>query len=73
MIRPGTLAVWQQPTPTEVRELLKSQGWTGSEAGQIAGVTSRTVRRWTGGDLAIPYACWRSLVDAAEGLPSPAE
>lgn len=66
MIRPETLqrfgAGWETPTPDDVRELLRSQGWTGSVAANIAGVHSRTVRKWTGGEREIPYAAWRLLV-----------
>lgn len=55
---------WQQPTPGEVRELLSSQGWTGSQAAKIAGVATRTVRHWVApieqnGARPIPYAAWR--------------
>lgn len=69
-LRPATLARYdsghyQPPTAADVRKLLASQRWTGSQAGEIAGVDSRTVRRWTGGDFQIPYAAWRLLLQDA--------
>lgn len=55
-------AGFEPPTPDEIREFLKSHDLSGSEAGEIVGVDPRTIRRWTGGDRAIPYAAWRLLI-----------
>lgn len=65
MIRPETLTAWARPTPDEVRELLRSQGWTGAAAAEVAGVNPRTVRKWVGGESPISYDCWRSLIERA--------
>ena len=57
---------WEQPTPDEVREVLRLANLSGSEAARYVGITEgRTIRRWTGGDSAIPYACWALLCHAA--------
>lgn len=60
---------WQQPTPDEVREILKQintpQGLKGSEAAILLGVGGRQIRRWTGGDAPIPFAAWAILADMA--------
>lgn len=69
-LRPELLArydsgQYQPPTAADVRALLTEQGWSASQAGLIAGVDSRTVRRWVGGDYQIPYAAWRSLAQEA--------
>jgi hypothetical protein len=50
-----------QATPNQVREVLRLSGLTGSAAGVLVGVNSRTVRKWSGGETAIPYAAWRLL------------
>jgi transcriptional regulator with XRE-family HTH domain len=44
------------PTGAEARALLKALGLTGAAAGNLVGVDSRTVRRWTGGERAMPFA-----------------
>jgi DNA-binding transcriptional regulator YiaG len=64
-IRPCTLTSWTRPTAGEIRELLRSQGWTGSVAAQVAGVNPRTVRKWTGGESLISYDSWRLLIEEA--------
>lgn len=57
---------WQQPTPAEVRTVLKLAGLTGSETARLVGISDgRTVRRWTGGDAPIPFAAWALLCEAA--------
>ncbi len=53
---------YQVPSSDDIRALLKSQSWTGARAAVIAGVDSRTVRRWTGAESPIPYSCWRLLL-----------
>lgn len=69
-IRPETLrkygAGWEQPTPAEVRAVIKLAGLTGAEAAQLVGLSdSRTVRRWTGGQSDIPFAAWAILCEVA--------
>jgi len=56
---------WVKPSPDDVRVVLKVGGWTGSQAAEIVKVTSRTVRKWTGGDQNIPFAAWCLLVERA--------
>lgn len=62
--------LWLQPTPEEVRELIRMTGLTGGDVAALLGLTpqsnksgrgSRTVRRWTAGDAQIPYAAWALL------------
>lgn len=47
--------------PDEIRDLLKRGHLTGSAAARIAGVNPRTLRRWIGGDSAIPYSAFRLI------------
>lgn len=49
--------------PSELRDLLKRGHLTGSAAAKIACVNPRTLRRWIGGDSAIPYSAFR-LIEA---------
>lgn len=44
------------PTGAEARALLRALGLTGAAAGNLVGVDSRTVRRWTGGERPMPFA-----------------
>lgn len=63
-IRPSCLTSfehWEQPTTNEIRSVIKIANLTGSQVGNLVGVQSRAVRRWTGGDAAIPYAAWAIL------------
>jgi hypothetical protein len=46
--------LYTQPSPEEIRTLLKKYELTGSRAGQLVGVGSRAVRRWTGGERPMP-------------------
>ena len=49
---------YQAPEPDELRETFKP--YTGSQVAQMLGLSdSRSVRRWIGGDVQIPYAAWR--------------
>ena len=50
------------PSVPDIRALIQRQGWTGRQAGSVAGVDSRTVRRWTGGGGQISYSSWRLLL-----------
>lgn len=58
---------WEPPTPNEIKLILSKAGnLTGRDAGDLVGVTPRTVRRWIGEpDKPIPYACWAILVEKA--------
>lgn len=56
------------PRPEEIREALRLGGFSGTQAAVFLGVSStekkgsRTVRKWTGGEAAIPYSAWRLLL-----------
>lgn len=55
---------WRQPTGSEIREVMKMAGFTGSEAAKQLGLGAkgdRTVRRWIGEETKIPYAAWALL------------
>lgn len=65
---------WHKPTPEEIRELIRLTGLNGAEVADLLGLTpqsnksgggSRTVRRWTAGDVPIPYAAWAILAHVA--------
>lgn len=65
---------WQKPTPEEIREVIQLTGLNGAEVAELLGLTpqgnksgggSRTVRRWTAGDVPIPYAAWAILAHVA--------
>ena len=58
----------------EIRELIRLTGLNGAEVAALLGLTpqgnksgggSRTVRRWTAGDVPIPYAAWAILAHVA--------
>lgn len=51
------------PSPNGIRTAIKARGLTGSATAQLCKVNPRTVRRWTGGDIPIPYAAWRLILD----------
>ncbi len=53
---------YEPPTPEEVREAIRRAGYTGAQVGALLGVTGRTVRKWVGGERAIPYSAWRLLL-----------
>ena len=55
------LMEYRSPTPTELRLLLSRNGLSGSAAGRLLGVNSRTVRKWTGGTSEMPWAAWALL------------
>lgn len=52
---------WQHD-PVRLRDFLRERGLTGAEAGGLIGVDGRTIRRWTGGERAMPYSAWYCLV-----------
>ncbi len=73
-IRPETLLEFSDPqyldpSPTELRTLLSRANLTGAKAGDLVGVNGRTIRKWTGGERAIPYAAWRLLLKETGEVP----
>ncbi len=70
-IRPECLAAaqsWTPPTGDEIKAVLALAGLSGTDAAALLGLGlggGRTVRRWTGGETAIPYAAWALLCHAA--------
>jgi hypothetical protein len=49
---------YESPEADEIRETFKP--YTGSQIANMLGLSdSRSVRRWIGGDVQIPYAAWR--------------
>lgn len=61
---------WAQASPEEVKEIIRLAGFNGAEVAAYLGLApqsaasgggSRTVRRWTAGDVKIPYAAWALL------------
>lgn len=58
------------PRYYDVRKVLRLASLTGSTAGDLVGVSGRTVRKWTARDTrerdpdrsVIPYAAWRLLL-----------
>ncbi|MDN7880080.1 transcriptional regulator [Burkholderia aenigmatica] len=69
-IRPASLRRfaddWEVPDSNAIRAVLKLAKLTGGEAARRVGIhDSRTVRRWTGGETAIPYAAWALLCEIA--------
>ena len=53
---------YQDPTGDEVREALRRAGLTGAAAGELLGVSGRTIRKWIGEERKIPYSAWRLLL-----------
>ncbi len=69
-LTPATLlsassGLWQQPSGADVRIVLSMANLSGSDAGALVNVNSRTIRKWTGDDQKIPFAAWALLVDRA--------
>ena len=68
-IRPECLraayANWTPPRGPEVREVIRQLGMTGSQVGDLLGLSSkgggRQVRRWISEESPIPYAAWALL------------
>lgn len=55
-------ALWVTPTSDEIRQAMKLANLTGSQLAALVGIkNSRTIRRWTGGEIEIPYAAWAIL------------
>ncbi|MEX2444520.1 MAG: hypothetical protein WD492_13005 [Alkalispirochaeta sp.] len=51
----------ESPTVEEIQEFLKRHELTGAAAGQLLGVDSQTIRKWTGGERPMPAASWTLL------------
>ncbi len=49
------------PTGSDLRALLQRGKLTGSASARIAGVNARTLRRWIGGESAVPYSAYRVI------------
>ncbi|MFN7097006.1 MAG: helix-turn-helix domain-containing protein [Gammaproteobacteria bacterium] len=66
IISPATLLSfeqgWQAPTAEEVRAVTHMTNLTGKQIADLIGVTSRTIRRYIGGEKPIHYAEWRLLL-----------
>lgn len=62
-------ATTYQHSPDRLRAFLSANELTGSEAGALIDVNSRTMRRWTGGQSAMPYSAWYALHHIVTGQP----
>lgn len=51
-------ANWIAPSGEEIRIALAKAGWSGVEFARRINANDRTVRRWIGNELDIPYAAW---------------
>jgi len=57
---------WIPPTGEEIKEAIKLSGLSGEQLRKKLGIeSSRTMRRWIGQDLVIPYTAWAILCDLA--------
>lgn len=64
---------YRRPSIIEIKQLIRIMGLTGSQVAALVGVnSSRTVRKWTGGEREIPYSAWRLLLIYA-GIAIPTE
>ncbi len=55
--------MYEVPNGAEFREYLTKHGFSAAQAGEIIGVTSRTLRRWTASETAanrvpLPWSAW---------------
>ena len=60
-IRPECLqnaSTWMPPGSHEIRLALNMAGWSGVEFSKRIATNDRTVRRWLGDEMKIPYAAW---------------
>src|SRR5687767_7938778 len=66
---------YRAPTKDEFRTVTQTLGLTGSETARLLGLEhARTVRKWIGGETAIPYSAWRLLlIHAGLALEDPDE
>ena len=49
---------WTIPNGDEIKEALREARLSAEAFSQIIGVEGRSVRRWTGNEVDIPYASW---------------
>ena len=56
------------PTPEELRALCRRWGLTGSDVAELVNVSPRTFRKWLGGERAISFAAFYTLVSRACGV-----
>jgi len=56
------------PNADEFRTFLSKHSLTGTDAGNLVGLNSRQIRRYTGGDAKVPYAVWYTLNMKLEGV-----
>jgi len=56
---------WVKPCGDDVRIVLKMAGLTGSSAGALLDVSSRTIRKWTSDAQEIKFAAWCLLCERA--------
>ncbi len=67
---PSLHKYYKDPTPAEIRQLIKLMGWKGAQVASLTGTGPRTVRRWQSppnlpGYRKIPYSSWRLLLGYA--------
>lgn len=60
--------VYVAPEANEFRHLLSVWKLTGAAAGELAGVSGRQIRRYTGGEQRLPYAVLFTLAMKNEGV-----
>ena len=53
---------YAHPQSADIKSALAAGRLTGAGAGQLLGVNSRTIRKWTGGEQSMPYSAWRLLL-----------
>ena len=51
-------STWTAPSSHEIRLALSMAGWSGVEFSKRIATNDRTVRRWLGDEMKIPYAAW---------------
>ena len=51
-------STWTPPSSHEIRLALSMAGWSGVEFSKRIATNDRTVRRWLGDEMKIPYAAW---------------
>ena len=49
---------WTAPTGEEIRSVLQKARLSAEAFSAIIGVEGRSVRRWTGDEVSIPYSAW---------------
>lgn len=63
-----TQAEYKPPTKEEFRALLTRWELTGAQAGALAGLKGRQIRRYTAGDAEAPYAVLFTMAMKQEGI-----